>query len=276
MDQEIQNIIDRFHARNKVIYENLIVISSVMKAKNLLLVLLIGIIVIPSCKKDKTNPELSVPRILKQNIQSGQYNYIMTFQYDDSFRATKIVQLNGTYKTYDYVDTTVTVKAYNSTGTALISIETYILNSKGLAKSMLGTGSYKTTGTWSEKYEYDNNGYLTKEVFTSTLETGHTAIYSIKDGNMITEAFFYSGQYDSTFYEFSTATKNTIGNENMGLSFLGKQNINLFNLMNEKSSTHGTSPYTYTYEFDSQNRVSKLVREGEGNSTVTSTYTYVD
>ena len=246
-----------------------------MKAKNLLPVLLIGIIAISSCKKDSKNSGLSVTRILKVNIQSGIYSYDMTYQYDDAFRAKKIARENGNFKTYDYADSTVTVKTYNSTGTSLISTEIYIVNSKGLAKSLQGSGSYKTSGTWSGKYEYDNDGYLTKEIFTSTIETGHTVFYTIKDGNMITKAFLYSGQYDSTFYENFTSSKNTIGNDNIGLSFLGRQNVSLYTLVNEKSSTHATSPHTCTYEFDSQNRV-KIVRSGEGGSATTITYTYVD
>jgi hypothetical protein len=248
-----------------------------MKSKYLLFAMLIAIITTSSCKKDNKNTTSSFPRILKENILYGQQTYSITYQYDDNFRVTKIVQLDGKIKTYNYVDSTVMVKTFNREGTAMISIETYTLNSKGLAKSLHGTGTYGSrTSTWSETYEYDGSGYLVKEVFSSTLETGHTAYYSILDGNMVAEAFLYDGQSDSTSYKFLPNTTNTIGNENTGISFLGKQNVNLFNWMNEKSSTHGTSPYICTYEFDNLNRVAKRIRTEEGVSTLTSTYIYAD
>ena len=69
---------------------------------------------------------------------------------------------------------------------------------------------------------------------------------------------------------------NTIGNDNRGMPFMGKDSKNLVKTVKYTGTTvntvskrkRSTSDYSYTYEFDSKNRVIKSTKASSTNQIV--------
>jgi len=76
--------------------------------------------------------------------------------------------------------------------------------------------------------------------------------------------------HSSSYYLYYPNTRNTLGNKNLGQSFLGRSNKNLI-----KYAGHGTKGVHYLYKFDSKGRVSEQIGERRSNS-IRLVYTYYD
>ena len=133
----------------------------------------------------------------------------------------------------------------------------YTLNAQGLAASIF------TFKTW--KYNFD--GYLTEETGTYS-GVSYTNLYNYTCYNveqviarqqtslgLLTDTTFYMHYYDKT---------NTIGNENHGIFFFGRQN----NTLLKSEIIHGDTVFSNTYVFDSMNRVLwEIQKNNEGSVT---------
>ena len=119
------------------------------------------------------------------------------------------------------------------------SVKILHLNSKGLA---ISRDNYTC--------EYNSDNYLIKEIRISPPPfISNTNTYSISNGNNVVklEEYFYNSQRsaDTINYKYSNYL-NTIGNENLGQAFLGKQNKNLLLSSN------------IVYTIDNTNRVTSV------------------
>ncbi len=116
---------------------------------------------------------------------------------------------------------------------------------------------------------YDSEGYLIEEKHYSldpnNRKLYRTHKYDIVDGNTVKEwSIDTDGKaYILTEYEFYLDKLNTIGNENMGMTWQEHSNRNLI-----KKSTHysGNDKYdiNYDYTFDSENRVTRVRYNSNG------------
>lgn len=159
------------------------------------------------------------------------------YTYNDKGQVTKIITVeNGdtSTATYTYSGNTITLNEYNI-------ISTYTLNAQGYAASW-GASDYTYDADWH---------LLSTGVFSFTWSGGNMASASSP-----------STTYTNTY----TDKLSTIEHVNFGKGFLGKGSTNLidtYTLVN-----NGTTR-TYTYQFDSQNRV---IQSNDGEAI--STYTY--
>lgn len=166
-------------------------------------------------------------------------NYV----YDSLGRLTSIsFGAGSTTITYTYYgNDSIKVTGYNANGPIV-----YILNSSGYASSVIdpdGTVTYFT---------YDSEGHLLSNNY-GLVNTWDAA------GNMLT-----TSELGGQTFTYLTDKINTAGNENRGRKFLGKSSENLIGT----STQSGQQPIAYTYQYDSENRVTYIQR-GTGTETFT-------
>ena len=226
-----------------------------MKFMYLAATLFFGLVIVSSCKKDDNDSTFQFdkyPRI--KSIQYGvdSSSSIDYYEYDSKGRLNKLNQ-DGTIQNIEYSDSKVAwiYKDFHDT-------IFYALNSKGLAISYADL-IYN---------EYDENGYLIHWY----IDDKNASFISILNGNMSSVKRIYSADTTFSTYEYSQKN-NTIGYENMGMSFLGKQNINLTSKqIYHKNSDLPDTAY-FSYEFDNKDRVVKQITNNSGNIN-TILYTY--
>lgn len=252
-----------------------------MKTSIFALIFMAGILCLGSCKKDDSNSNNTsgVAKIHSTNYYTnGVLYHTSTLEYNSSGKAVKLTSTDGSFVTLTYGTNSVVVTYYDSVG-ATPDVTTYTLNNNGLAISETGTfkkGSGKSIlsrhfklsskGTYVVTYAYDNNNYKIQEIFTESGNSDTTS-YTISNGNTISTI---TSWYTST-NQFLTDKTNTIGFENMGISFWGKQDKNL---ISSNTTDYGTGPQTdtYTYEYDSNGRVTKMTNSA--NPLDYETYSY--
>lgn len=120
----------------------------------------------------------------------------------------------------------------------------YTLNASGLAVSL---SSFKT-------WMYNAEGYLTEETETYGGGTYASQVYytCYNAEQIITRHQTSLGTFiDTTFYHHYSDMVNTIGNENHGILFLGRQD----NTLIKSQIQNGQTLYVCTYVLDSMNRV---------------------
>lgn len=261
-----------------------------------MIVIVIGFI--SSCKKDNNNGNgTNTGAFSMRKIQSlteyynGTLQSVDSFQYDNKWRVIKDIMDDGSYTTYEYSNLKVTVKSFYNDNT-LMDIATGFLNANGYATLVTDSsyGKKKKSGIHIKKSDlmkgvnssglsltYDNNGYL---ISTSQIADSATATYTILNGNTTSIIYLMNNNVaKAQFTELFTFNdkSNTIGLENQGISFMGKQNKNLASsyTSTEKDLTNNTTYSTttqYTYEYDNKGRVTK---QTETDSSSSDTYTYV-
>jgi hypothetical protein len=144
----------------------------------------------------------------------------------------------------------------------------YDLNGQGFAVSCF---NYHLV-FWERSYNPD--GYVTQHrTVNPYANTATDCYYSCFNLNVqIIQSQETSGvRYDTIWYEYYPNKSNTIGNENRGLAFFGKQD----NLLLKSVRSTNDSPYSYTYVFDSLDRVKwRIMKNAQGTETFTK-YTYL-
>jgi hypothetical protein len=135
-------------------------------------------------------------------------------------------------------------------------IHTYLLNEKGLAtKSFIVNKSYRDT----LEYRYDIEGYQ----ISSTMNRDTAGKARIENGNIVSSTSYKRDikVYTTRNCEFLT-NLNTIGTENQGFTWLGKQSKNLASHGLVQGVIDGSrveSTENYTYEYDELGRVKKYM-----------------
>lgn len=244
--------------------------------KPTILLALVAILFSFSACKDDANvePLLSNPSMLIKSAiryQDGKVTSTTTFEYDNVGRVTKITTNPNFYEKYNYVsDTMILVQSYNNEYN--YSTDTLLLDSRGLVVA----DNHKRT------FEYNTEGYLVKSTTMSDPVT--LSNYEVWDGNILgsTEHQYYLTdtteiQFVYT-HEYLTTASNTIGIENAGKPFYGKQNKNLVSKTHLKriySDSDLEYDFTYSYQFDRYHRVTRQTQDNSPVSLYT-VYTYND
>lgn len=242
----------------------------IMKAKCLFIALICISIAFSACKdshEDETH--YPGPRIKKISIYyQGNLIDEKTYHYDFTGKVIKESVSGNYYIQYSYLPGKLMMKAYLPDNTEDVPVDTMLLNGMGLQ-----TSDYPST-----TIKYDADGYLVEmTLLINNIPNSHT--FKIEDGNTVHWTLRTGNHLENItndqVYEFLPNSTNTIGYENMGMPFYGKQNENLVSkatTISHRSTGTYESTVTYQYELDANNRVVKKSTVGEpGNYTV---YTY--
>lgn len=210
-----------------------------------------------------------IPRIKEITRYANDIEYDKTtFEYDQQGRLLNTINTAGSKTTYTYEPGKVFKKIYIPTDSST-TLYTYVLNDKGIA-----VYEEKTR----EHFEYDEQGYRIKSI------SNLTQISTIEDGNTVKTANWVT--YESipelisvTEMDYLHDKPNTIGDENMGITFLGRQNRNplagveRFDFRDGKI-TQEWGLITFRYEYDASNRIVKS-SSSHGHSPIIR-YTYIE
>jgi hypothetical protein len=276
-----------------------------MKLSISLFALAMCFLFLSSCNKGNTDSPYandSIPKI--QSVTeyfNGAEQRVTSFSYDSSARIVKIL-FNEIYEAQQYYDTVIysgsTIKliTYNN-NKKFLEQEVFTLNSNKLAVIMIDTlGDNKKSARMNfttlnlleheaNIYGYDGNGYQTLELSTNEYGGTHRYDKTYSNGNLVSSTYQFMAndtaiQNGTTAFSYYEGKTNTIGNQNRGIPFLGKQNTNLLlSISDLKWHTTDTLRVitTYRYEFDDHNRVARqyITTQGNENNDVTFlTYTY--
>lgn len=208
---------------------------------------------------DKSKDELPgtqpgfIPKLSKIAYYEGaSLIRITTIQYDTQGRLIKMELTNWRDETYHYGQDIIIREAsfLNSEDTEFI--DTLQLNNDGLVIFDPRDGS---------NYEYTSEGYRQRQFasfgdYSSTISNGNTTLTTNRD--WVSQNIISTNEYT-----FLPDKLNTIGSENVGITFYGKQDKNL---LYEDTFTylyggrHDQTIHHYSYEFDDKNRVKKKMR----------------
>jgi hypothetical protein len=100
-----------------------------------------------------------------------------------------------------------------------------------------------------------------------------TVTYTISNGNKVGSSDAIIGQTMTSTSQFYTDKNNTVGFQNLGITFLGKQDLNLIQSTTDSFSGSPVT-HTYTYQYDSGNRVINSTITTPGFSATSTSYTY--
>ncbi len=241
--------------------------------RNLTFILtIISVLILFSCKK-KSDPtpapiDPSTSRVKSMTFTDSIGNLVatMAFQYNNLGQLIEMHQLQYAGGTsmhfyYQYLPGTIIEIIYD-TNNVLNARTAYSINSQKLITNgdqISYTASGDSMLMYVYSFKYNQDGYLieSKDFYQGDTSRYHLQTWEISSGNSISYSVLFSesGLTYTEINEYYNSTVNTIGNENLGRSFLGKSSVNLI-----KSSTIPNNPFgskSYTYEFDSQNRVVK-------------------
>jgi hypothetical protein len=192
-------------------------------------------------------------------------------------------KINYTLSNYDtvyYIADSIIYYHVDSTGDRL-RLNAYTLNAQGVA---INANQNVLT---NETYKYNADGFMTNKNLISLLVASNDSMV-INNNNVVQIHSSTNGFLGNTqnIKEFTFNDKiNTLTNDAFGVQYLGKSSNNL--ILTEKS-TFGTSAcplptcttpiiinYKYTYEYDSNNWVTKVTKSNIADSSTTiTTYTY--
>lgn len=213
-----------------------------MKTTPFLLAMLL-LLTFSACKKDEDN---EVSKMIKTVTEEG---ITTTYTYDDQNRLVKAVSTNGEVSDVTYSTNLVTVVSDGET-------TYYNLNSAGQAIST-------SSGNGTTYYAYNSDGTMRFEAFEMD-----TTYYTWANGNITSTL----SNNLTTTYTYYTDQENTLSNTNVGLPYLDATSKDLL-----KSTTCVGCFYTtdVTYDFDSENRVTKRTETSTPGPIVNeATYTY--
>ena len=210
---------------------------------------IVSLVLINSCKKSS-----SVNGLVSQTTEVYTNNGIVQttqiqYTYDGQGRQIQAVSTGNTNSTttYNYSTAGKVIKTVGSSTT------TYTLNSQGLVYYD-GISDFTYT-----------NGYLTRQVDSTSIDSFVTN--TVTNGNITLIVFSLNGTQIDISYQY-TSVKDY---RNYGLSFLGKTNTD--NVLTQQ--TQG-DVINYTYQYDSEGRVTQQTSSLSGGSTTdVFTYTYV-
>ncbi|MDB5226428.1 MAG: hypothetical protein JWN78_621 [Bacteroidota bacterium] len=255
------------------------------KIKYTILFAFAAVLSITGCKKtDSTNTTVTPTGAKLKTVTMLPSGSVTTFYYDSLNRISKVTT-SGTvfYQSFVYKGSD-SVIVFSSNGTDSGSVNAYKLNGVGLA-----VNNTSSAGPTTFTYTYDVNGFQTYS--TANTVAGSSADTFLISGNNITEHRGSTSNVLTTntirvkqVYTFLTDKTNTIGNANKGMSFLGKSSSNLINTeayhyssttIIPPSTTTSDETYNYTYEYDSNSRVTKRTQTAVSTGTpIVENYTY--
>jgi YD repeat-containing protein len=179
-----------------------------------------------------------------------------TYEYDAKGRVKMMTASNGTKKFY-YSDSAITEVEYFLNGN-VADINIYKLRPDGLMYfRQIG---YETGNTYSTFY-YSASRALMTQVDTLLQGPGKVTHQYYRTGNRVDSVKrLYNNITETRIFEYYPDRVNTITNESTGRSYLGISSPNP--VKRELTRIGNNMPgvaVSYTYEFDSQNRISKRI-----------------
>lgn len=220
-----------------------------------------------SCNEKDTTEEiipLAFPKIKSVTYyENNRVQLINSFEYDSLGRCAKMATttVNNTdntsftrYNTYRYTPGKVLVNRiydeFNHSGQ-----DTIFLNEQGLRIK---------TANGNEVREYDANGFLLQRKEFKPVAVTEVYSFEVSNENTVKIIDTIELTTDTTvsstvYYTFIPNSVNTIGSQNMGFYFEGKQNKNLVKDYHTDILYRDPALYrdSYSYEYDAKGRVTK-------------------
>lgn len=240
-----------------------------MQPKNLRFALFLAFTGLFSCNPDNDDniPIPAMPKIKTITHHQGTKLSSESYEYDSLGRLVKLTNSDGTFTEYENRKDMIIIKTTKET--VFPSSDTLLLNDQGLVSSqLLGliTREY-VDGMLVKSTYYDSEGIPGSEYDYQTSD-GNTIGFKIWDLHPTNPHLLITCEY-----EFLPQSVNTIGIENRGMGYYGKQDKNL--VIQTKRLMHMVHDEVIThchYQWDSQNRVVKSWTEDNQNSDY---YTYI-
>ena len=218
-----------------------------------------------ACRKDTSGNQV---RLVK-DIVIANNGCTINFNYDDQNRLTSVTQCD-TVETYSYSNDTV-IYSKKMAG-VLIFRNIYKIGKNGLASGFTRLGGDGSLASYL--CNYNEKGYLLAVIDTTHPNT--TDNFTVNNGDVILEVSSSTvsgdGNYSITSIYYNS-TRNTLSNDNFGLSFLGKSSAN-FKKADSYDNQQGQYTVTYTYILDNQNGVSQQISKINGVVTEVRNYDY--
>ena len=231
----------------------------------------LALMIINSCKKgdDSNNPTpTSSKKLQTVHYSSG---LTTTYEYNSDGKVSKIIEGayggRAYYYTFTYSGNIITTTIVEPSGNT--SNDASTLNSQGYISKTEGTSG-------SVNYEYDNSGYLTKEIFSDN-QGKRIVTYAYTNGNCTSKTSTQGADTTLTTYEYYLEKENALSSEMLfgEKNHYGRSNKNLIK-STAYSSSHSDfySSYTYEYEYDQDNYVTKQTTTDVDGKTSWATYSY--
>ncbi len=242
--------------------------------KNNFFIVISALLFFFSCKKNNNDAASPLADKIKKTISiSPGNNFETEYFYDNSGRLSKITTSDGGTSEYVYEPGKVLIKTTNSNG---VSNSIGELNSRGLRVAL-----NSTDGSSFTSYSINSNGYVEREVLAGFMN-GQPTFTQIS-------SFFYSastGLLDSLVVSVNNNRATSIYTaftnypddflKNTGRTFIAPS-LKFLPLATKTRSANDPPNFfrttTYSYEFDSKNRLSKRTAVSQ-NSTSTTQYVY--
>ena len=248
-----------------------------MMTKRILLPLFI-LLIFFSCRHrmEDINPETWRIRTMKTEFELTSYAY-------------KNGQLAQTNTAYTYKDPTGHLATFGCQNWEIkdgeLSRKTCTTNQNAGFYVKIGANGKISEENAAYQYlekSYDSNGFLIEiRGYSMGIPRQLHAItkYEIVNNNVVKEWFISGGkEYLTTTYEYYEDKKNTISNENFGLTWEGKSSQNLLKRTNNYDISQPIvtiTPTLYEYDFDAGNRVIRKKEYNENKTYYSITeYTY--
>jgi len=255
-----------------------------MKKNFFSLIALSSIIIFSSCQKDKqpdANTNLNKVKTYTENITSpGGGTIAATFNvgYDGNNRITSLTQTNASGIKFLFTYTSDTKYSMDLYESGSISVhEDFFLNSNSLPDS---TFQYNNTqDSTTEKYLYNSNGQLVtlKEYVYSKnygSEIDNITSYTYDSNGNVVNTTDTNNQIETFEYYPDLVYTVPLTNPalNQGINSTKKMNLVKTHTVTSNGSLVGTDTYTYT--FDSNNRISTITQTADDGTIATQTFTY--
>lgn len=243
-----------------------------MKNKIAFLILILAVF-FNGCKKNNEEPPgLAKLKMSISDVGGSNDSTLYTYNTNGTI---KNIQDGSSHSEFTYNGIFVTRMYYNSAGN-ISMIYTYILRTDGIADSIVIAMSNSGT-IHHEKLYYDPKGFLIQDDFLVADTVFERRTYTNDVQNVLTIAFhrYIDGFQSHLNYGYFLNNKNTLGNENTGMAFLGKSSANVYNVTTYSDNAGGlSSTKIYTYEYDNQGRITKQFEYSATGSTVAKTNIY--
>ncbi len=215
-----------------------------------------------------SSPGGNIPKV--KSINEGDKSY--TYKYDAQGRILEERYASGSVGLYSYTPGEVKIQWFNEVGVPGVEFHE-ILDSEGRCIQQTESDDTRT-----DIYEYDADGYLTKETSLNPDGSIFNEWYHFyENGNAVKDSMSRTSDgasyvYVNTYY---TEIKNTTGDKNIGIQFWGKQNTNA--LKSKFFTTNAGQVIRYDYEepvLDDKDRIISRSVNISGGSHNTWVYTY--
>ncbi len=221
----------------------------------------------------QSKPGNSLIRIKQvDNLKTGSS---ASYTYDEQGRILTSKSSKGPGAQYQYTSN-VAIKQLSAAGNIGAQTDTFRLNSNGWVEMEADNYEGKTQSL--SKYKYDVGGFMVEARQFINGSLAGTASYVIVKGNRTDYTYIDEKKevLSKVHYTYYNDKINTIGEENMGMLFHGRDSKNLFKEsigLNAKGDT--VSINFYSYKFDNQGRVTqRVLRQKNGALQDSTGYVY--